>query len=213
MELSEIIVGVRNLSAAADRVSKLGFTVLEGGTHPRFGTANYIVPLGRQYVELLGVVDPAIATQNDYGRSLLRHVAQGDRLVRWSLRTERIEEVAHRLELKIEHRSRVRPDGSLLTWRAAGLALSLEHAWLPFFMQWDNPLDYPGAQPARHACGAHGVSALEVCAEDEAQFARWIEGEHELPIVRISGKPGLGRVILSTPTGAMAFPVSDVHPS
>ena len=35
----------------------LGLTVLEGGRHPGRGTANLIVPFGRQYLELLCIVD------------------------------------------------------------------------------------------------------------------------------------------------------------
>ncbi|HEX2173395.1 MAG TPA: VOC family protein, partial [Dehalococcoidia bacterium] len=80
LELSQVILGVQDLAAAADRVAALGFTVLDGGCHPGLGTANRIVPLGRQYLELLGVVDKDDAAAHGYGQALLRAIADGDRL-------------------------------------------------------------------------------------------------------------------------------------
>jgi len=72
--------------------------------------------------------------------------------VRWSIRTEQIEQIGARLGLAPEARKRLRPDGSLLTWRAAGLELSLRDAWLPFFMQWDDPDQFP-RRDSREASG------------------------------------------------------------
>src|SRR4051812_27284116 len=75
LRLSQVIFGVGNLDAATDRFRSLGFDVLDGGVHPGVGTANRVIPLGAQYIELLGVVSPDQARQNDYGRSLLRSTA------------------------------------------------------------------------------------------------------------------------------------------
>ena len=106
--------------AATRRFERMGLSVLDGGRHPGVGTANRVIPLGRQYVELLGVVDEQAAQATEYGRSLLARTKDRDRLVRWSLRTDDIESVARRLGLAVQPRSRVRPDGVRLTWRAAG---------------------------------------------------------------------------------------------
>src|SRR5471032_3051182 len=100
--LSQIIVGVQDLDAAASRFAAMGFDVLDGGVHPNVGTANRVIPLGAQYLELLGIVEPDDARASEYGRSLLRAIADGDRLVRWSLRTDAIDTVAGRLELAVE---------------------------------------------------------------------------------------------------------------
>ena len=70
--LSQIIVGVRDLDASADRFRSMGFDVVDGGVHPGVGTANRVVPLGGQYIELLGVVAFDEAREHPYGRSLLR---------------------------------------------------------------------------------------------------------------------------------------------
>jgi hypothetical protein len=86
LALSQIILGVQDLDAATVRMRALGLEVLDGGVHPGLGTANRIVPLDGQYLELLGVVDRAQAASNEYGQAVIRGTAQGDRLVRWSLR-------------------------------------------------------------------------------------------------------------------------------
>lgn len=72
------IVGVSDLEAARETWRRLGFVVTPRGRHIGWGTANYCVMFGANYVELLGVVD---ATQfvagldqrlRDRGEGLLR---------------------------------------------------------------------------------------------------------------------------------------------
>ncbi len=203
--LSQIIVGVKNLDTAADRFRTMGFDVLDGGVHPGVGTANRVIPLGAQYIELLAVVSPAEARQNEYGRSLLRATADGDRLVRWSLRTEEIDEVARRLGISVERRRRERPDGELLTWRTAGLDLALADATLPFFMQWDRPEQYPGAMPAAHENGARGVTRLVVTPRDAVRFRAWT-ADADAPL-RVVDRPeaDLWSVGVETDQGELIF--------
>lgn len=205
LEISQVILGVRDLEAVAARIAALGFAVIDGGRHPGIGTANRIVPLGRQYFELLGVVDPAEAAANEYGRALLDRTAGGDRLVRWSLRTPDIDAVAARLGLHPEARSRVRPDGVRLTWRAAGLDLAWREPWLPFFMQWDDPAHYPGLLPAAHPNGATGVARLDLTPADPDRLARWTEGA-AAPIRILPAPPGLHHVAIATPGGEIVLP-------
>ena len=202
LELGQVILGVRDLDAATRRMEALGFTVLDGGVHPGLGTANRVIPLGRQYLELLGVVDRGLAEAQWYGQALLARIAGGDRLVRWSLRTDQIETVAGRLGLVPERRRRIRPDGRPLTWQAAGLREAAMESWPPFFMQWDDPADFPGALPARHANGARGVAWLEVATPDAARLERLRAG-FEAPVRLVTGPPGLGRVAIVTTEGEL----------
>ncbi len=205
LTLSQIVYGVRDLDAAAQRIAALGLTVVEGGRHPGLGTANYIVPLGESYFEILGVVNRQEAERNPFGRALLEQIAAGDRLVCWSLRTDAIEAIASKLGLTAEKRSRRRPDGTLLTWRAAGLSLALQMGWLPFFMQWDDPANYPGILPVQHAIEPRGVAWLEVHPGDPAQLQRWL-GDAQVPLRIGNGPPGVQRVGLSTERGLLILP-------
>ena len=206
LELSQIIFGVRDLDGATRRFEGLGFEVLDGGVHPGLGTANRVIPLGGQYLELLGVVDRSQAEQTPYGRVLLERTAAGDRLVRWSLRTDHIDDIAARLGLDVEARRRERPDGRLLTWRAAGLALSLDDPTTPFFMQWDDADDYPGAQRATHPNGARRIAALTIIPADPHQLTRWTEGA-DAPVRRREGTtPRLLNVEIDTPRGRLVIP-------
>jgi hypothetical protein len=204
LELGQVVLGVRDLEAATRHMEAEGFAVQDGGVHPGLGTANRIVPLGGQYLELLGVVDEPLASSSWYGRALLDRIADGDRLVRWSLRTDRIEEIAGPLELIPERRSRMRPDGRPLHWRAAGLQTAAEHGWLPFFMQWEDAADFPGALPARHPNGAHAVAWLELSTPDPERLHRWLSGG-EAPLRLTEGAPGLHRVGVATREGELVL--------
>jgi len=62
--IDHILVGVRDLEAARRQWARLGFTPTPRGRHQGWGTANYCLMLETGYVELLGIVDPALFTNN-----------------------------------------------------------------------------------------------------------------------------------------------------
>ena len=205
LSLSQIIFGANDLEAATVRFRAMGFDVLDGGVHPGVGTANRVIPLGAQYIELLGVVSPDLARDSEYGRALLRAIADGDRLVRWSLRTDAIDDIAARLGITTEHRKRQRPDGVLLTWRAAGLSLALADPTTPFFMQWDHDEQYPGLMPANHRNGARAVTSLSIAPRDLKVFRQWTDGA-DAPVRLVTDcAPGLWSVAVQTDHGEMTI--------
>lgn len=57
--IDHAIVGVRDLEAAHRQWMKLGFTITPRGRHKGWGTANYCIMFENDYVELLGIIDPA----------------------------------------------------------------------------------------------------------------------------------------------------------
>ncbi len=57
--VDHVIVGVRDLADATERWRRLGFTPTPRGRHVGWGTANVCIMLERDYIELLGIVDPA----------------------------------------------------------------------------------------------------------------------------------------------------------
>lgn len=205
MPIGQVIWGVRDLEVTSALVESEGLTVVDGGIHPGLGTANRVVPLGESYLELLGVVEESVARQNQFGQSLLAATRDSDQLVRWSIRCFDIDSKCERLGLSAEQRTRLRPDGSLLTWRAAGLELSLRESWLPFFMQWDDADQFPGSIAVRHARGQCRISSLELTPADPSRFELWTAAELALPTVLTLGPPGLHAVTIATDDGDIVF--------
>src|SRR5919197_319789 len=135
MRIDHVVYGVQDLDAAAARMKQeFALGSVEGGRHPAWGTGNRIVPLGPDYIELLAVLDRALAEENDLGRSLLEAVAEGDRFLAWCVGTDDVDEVAARLELPVTPGTRERPDGTVVRWRSAGLDRALAEPSLPFFI-------------------------------------------------------------------------------
>ncbi len=62
--IDHAVIGVRDLEAAAAAWRRLGFTTTPRGRHIGWGTANYCMMFGADYIELLGIVDPAEFTNN-----------------------------------------------------------------------------------------------------------------------------------------------------
>jgi hypothetical protein len=67
--IDHLIIGVRDLEAARQRWARLGFNSTPRGRHVGWGTANCCIMLEDDYLELLGIVDPAQFT-NDLDRFL-----------------------------------------------------------------------------------------------------------------------------------------------
>jgi len=62
--IDHVIVGVRDLEAARRAFAHLGFTISPRGRHIGWATANYCLMFPEDYVELLGIVDAALFTNN-----------------------------------------------------------------------------------------------------------------------------------------------------
>ena len=57
--IDHVLIGVRDLEAARAQYARLGFNSTPRGRHVGWGTANYCIMFERDYLELLGIVDPA----------------------------------------------------------------------------------------------------------------------------------------------------------
>jgi hypothetical protein len=163
------------------------------------------VPLGREYLELIAVVDRAVAAASDFGRAVLEAVAKAQRLVGWMVQADDIRGVARRLGLEVVDGSRIRSDGSMLAWRLAGVAPALASGALPVFIEWDTAAgSHPGAAVAEHASRPHGFAWIEITAEEHS-LQDWL-GDHDLPLRLISaGPPRLAAVAISTDAGEIVL--------
>ncbi len=135
--IDHVIVCVPDLDEAARRFQeRYALESVPGGRHVGLGTANRIVPLGSNYIELLSVVDESEARGNMFGRWVIGTIHDNPwRPAALCLRTEVIEGLAERNELEVQEMSRALPDGTLLSWRLAGLHDAMIRG-VPFFIQW-----------------------------------------------------------------------------
>ena len=197
--IDHVVYAVRDLDAAARRLlDEHGLASIPGGRHPRWGTANRIVPLGDSYLELLAVEDPSVAPA--LSGALLDATAEGDRWYSICVGDDDLEATAARLGLEVRPGMRARPDGAEIRWRGAGFDDPARPPWLPFFIAWDVPADLlPGraAAPA-HPSGVNGIEAVEV-GGDRATLEAWLGDDgHGLPIVVVDDETGVRAVRLVT---------------
>ena len=168
------------------------------------GTANRIVLLGSQYLELVGVVDPTEAEASPFGRSVLERSREGDGWLTLAASSDDVGAVAARLGLEVRTGSRVLPDGAEIRWRMAGLDDPRRAAWMPFFITWDIPRElHPGAQRAGHGVRAEGLAWVEV-GGDASLLLAWLGGE-DLPLRVTYAPAGIIAVAVATPGGELVI--------
>ena len=201
MRIDHVIYAVDDLDLAGARLrDDVGLGSIAGGRHPRWGTANRIVPLGHDYVELVTVVDRDVAAASDFGRPVLQAIAKRQPLVGWAVQTDDLQAIVDRLGLHVERGSRTRPDGSTLAWQLAGVAPALARGALPFFIEWDVPPElHPGAAIAEHDIRPVGIAGIEVTG-DERSLHEWLGNAH-LPLRITEGLPSLSAVVIRTAAG------------
>ncbi len=201
LRIDHVIIAVPDLDDAAARLfERFGLASVEGGRHQGHGTANRIVPLGDDYIELMSVVDPGEAETSAMGRWVGAAARGGARLHALCLRTDDIAGVAAERGLETIPMTRLRPDGMVLSWRLAGLDLAISEPPLPFFIQWDvDRREMPGAAAAPHRCEPTGIKGVELTGDPE-RIKAWI-GDADLPVAAATGSPAITRVTLGTSLG------------
>ena len=80
--IDHAIIGVRNLEQARASYQRLGFQATPRGRHVGWGTANYCLMFANDYLELLGIVDPA-----EFTNDLERFLAEREGLLALALRS------------------------------------------------------------------------------------------------------------------------------
>jgi glyoxalase-like protein len=206
LRIDHVVYAVRDLHEAATSFEDAhGLVAVPGGVHPLWGTGNRIIPLGdRRYIELIAIIDPAIAATTALGRAIAERTTGGDGWFALCLADDAIETTAARLGLVAERGSRTLPDGRAVAWRGAGIDDARRTPDLPFFIEWaGDPEAHPGARAVEHPSGASGIAWIEI-AGDPVRFASWT-GDDELPVRFVDGAPGVVAVALSTPAGEVVI--------
>jgi hypothetical protein len=192
--IDHLVIAVKDLSAARDRFSNLGFCTTPMGRHP-WGTANHIVQFPQNFIELVGVLDPGkIVPMSDGHFSFSAHTddflrrregmsmlvlstedARGD-AVQWRERGLTVHEPVH------WSRKATLPDGSENT-----VAFTLTFVTNPlmpeiafFSCQQHNPEAFWKPEYQAHGNGARGIASVTLVADEpprhRAFFSSLIDG-------------------------------------
>jgi hypothetical protein len=161
------------------------------------------VPLGDTYVELISVVDEAEAGQSAVGRWVAAVPPRTGRPLGWVVRTDRLDDVARRLDLTVADGSRSKPDGRLVRWRMAGIEQAAAEPSLPFFIEWREGTPFPGSGPAAHRSGSVRIAKLELSG-DADRLADWL-GPHDLPVTIRAGAPAVASIVLKGDAGEIVI--------
>lgn len=151
--LDHVIWAVPDITPVTDSLRRdHGLLVLPGGRHPAWGTRNAIVPLAGAYLELVQVDDPE-APMVGFTARVAEVAAAGGGLALWCERVDDIGAEAAVRGYEVVPGTRENDDGSVLSWRVAGIPQACATPVLPFLIQWDDPAAMPGAMPVSHPCG------------------------------------------------------------
>ncbi len=199
MHIDHVLIGTADLEAAGERLlNQYGLASVRGGRHEGWGTANRIVPLGRSYLEIIGVIDPAEASRNFLGTYLQEHVSSGDRFIGWVLATDNIEATAARLGVDVVEGSRARPDGEILRWHLAGLSEAFSSGYLPFFIRWDVPPElHPARMKTEHRVQPQEILSVAVTG-NVTELSTWLGGRLPPWVQAFDGPPGIDSVSIAT---------------
>src|SRR5262249_22321752 len=96
--IDHVLLPVADLEVSAHQMDeRYGLQANPGGRHAAGGTANYIVPLGRQYLELIAVVAPDEVKNSHLGARVEQAVREGQTFVAWALRTSDLDALRAKL--------------------------------------------------------------------------------------------------------------------
>ncbi len=198
MQLDHVLFAVAR--ASTPRLPRqYGLEPYEGGRHPGWGTANWIVPLGDAYVELVAVVDEGEARGSAFGRWVAESMRGGGGPIGWAVRPDDLDASAARLGLDIADGSRTTPAGERIEWRSAGIEEAARRPWLPFFIEWGDPASFPGKTASRDA------AIVRVELEGNAdELADWL-GVHSLPVEVRPGAAGVTALVLEGASGVLTL--------
>src|SRR4029450_3692890 len=188
LRLDHVVYAVRDLHEASVRFREaFGLDSVDGGRHEGWGTANRIVPLGDQYLELVAAVHESKGAHTAFGRGVLERAARGGGWFTVAAVADDLDAVATRLGLEVGSGSRTRPDGQIVRWRMAGLDDPRRGAWVPFVRLWDIADElHPGRARAGHGVRATGLGRIEVGGDAE-RLHTWLGGD-ELTIPVCDGE-------------------------
>lgn len=176
LHLDHAVIAVHDLDAAIQDYHRLGFTVVQGGTHANHATRNALITFSNgTYLELLAAThQPPLPGLIDF--SIL--LQQGEGLVGFALRSNDLDMEAARLRAdgfavnEVIPGERRRADGTLVRWK---LAL-LNDGFAPFLIQDITPQERrisTNPSATTHANAIRGLCGVEIAVHDLPEARTW----------------------------------------
>ena len=198
--------GPDGLASTAERLGGLlGTAFVDGGVHPRFGTRNMILPLGgSMYLEVVEALDHPASDKAPFGQAVKARSLAGGGWLGWVVAVDDIAPVEQRLGRAAVAGNRHRPDGTELRWKQIGVNGLISDAQLPFFVEWESPLEL---HPSAGADDSNTLACLEI-AGDPQRVSEWLGAPVEAPLEDVKvewvaphGTPGVLAIQVQTPAG------------
>jgi catechol 2,3-dioxygenase-like lactoylglutathione lyase family enzyme len=212
MRIDHVIIAAPDLTLLEETFTRLGFSVVGGGTHPHLGTRNRIILLGEGYIELLAIADTAKASP-----TLRDRIAHGGGWVGYALQSDDIAAEAQAMRQRgVDARGPsvgrlVAPDGSVRSWQV--VTVGSDDLWaaafpLPFLIQHDSlgeqhQRELAGADMRTpHANGAKRLVGVTLRSTDLASLRERYERSYAFTPAPSSGSPG------AAATSAIIYPIA-----
>jgi hypothetical protein len=201
-KIDHVVIAVRDLARASDELfARHGLGSVAGGRHDAWGTANRLVPIGDQYLELLAVEDQA--SQHPLAMAVREVSAHGDRFMGVCCEVDDIGAVADRLGTTVMPGHRQLPDGGDVSWQLTGLEDALTKS-LPFFIQWGAGREKRmGNDAVTHRIQPQAITRVDL-GGDEATLDAWL-GERSPALNPVGGAPGVRAVFIDTSDGELVL--------
>lgn len=192
--------------ATAERLgAALGVEPVDGGFHPRFGTSNVVLPLGRgQYVEVVEPLEHPASYTAPFGQAVRGRSESGGGWLGWVVAVDDIAPIEMRLGRASVPGNRRRPDGVELRWRQIGVKGLISDPQLPFVIRWETGQEVHPSVGGREDCR---ITCLEVAGNPD-RVRDWLGLDPDytpesidFSFVSPNGTPGLMSVTFSTPRG------------
>ncbi|TMC78169.1 MAG: VOC family protein [Chloroflexi bacterium] len=177
--VDHVLLPVEDLDQAARRIhERFALQAIPGGRHPKVGTANQIVPLGLQYLELIAVVDQHEAAGSRLGVRVAKALNQGTTFVAWALRTRDLDAVR-----------------------------ATDPSPMPFVIEWRIPDSlHPGQVAASHGTGATALRRVIVGSREPDRLREKLGlllGPSSMYEVRKADDDGVQEIVLENAGGEL----------
>lgn len=204
LAVDHVLVATQDLTAASRVLAdRYGLRSCRGGRHPDWGTANWIVPVGDAYLELVAVVDERVAERCPFGQWVASARPVLVQPIGWAVRTTSIDAIAERHGLSVTPGSRAAPSGPLLSWRLAGVERAASEPLIPFFIEWGDGTPHPSRALGADSNDSVEIARLELTG-DAHRLWQWL-GDDGGQVMVDAGPPGVTKVVLSTPGGEVGI--------